>query len=375
MNLFCFSLEGSMDSLYEAVQSSSDVPPRAIPSRSSSRSCSRSCSPAVLLDDNTKWRGSGRSISMEMPQTQNYNKKKRRTHVSKSVSDNEALDNPSCNTAVWQPAKRREDLVHVTKNHNEETRKPKHRTETKEGKGAHHSGTKKKEKLPSSQHGVTESKPAVKRSQKPGKKPGGKSSGKEGSKKSHNATVPSPPCSMSPPIGSHYLDVPYRSDMKQYLGRSSTLPAQENATPGRCIEMATLPGGATPTHTHHHQQRWSNPGDRSPAWGTVQHTCRRPLTEYRVYSHEFTAQHGKELDGRKQQGTAQDGNLKQDCKPQIPTKVPRSITDVDLSEPNHKTSTDTQRACAACAPCDTGQLLKLNMTWEKIVYNEKDDLV
>ncbi|TMS07666.1 SAM domain-containing protein SAMSN-1 [Larimichthys crocea] len=143
---------------------------------------------------------------------------------------------------------------------------------------------------------------------------------------------------MSPPIGSHYLDVPYRSDMKQYLGRSSTLPAQENATPGRCIEMATLPGGATPTHTHHHQQRWSNPGDRSPAWGTVQHTCRRPLTEYRVYSHEFTAQHGKELDGRKQQGTAQDGNLKQDCKPQIPTKVPRSITDVDLSEPNRSTS-------------------------------------
>lgn len=48
-----------MDSLYEAVQSSSDgPPPPPIPSRSSSRSCS----PAVLLDD--KWRGSGRSISM-----------------------------------------------------------------------------------------------------------------------------------------------------------------------------------------------------------------------------------------------------------------------------------------------------------------------
>lgn len=61
--------EGSMDSLYEAVQSSSDGPPPPIPSRSSSRTCSRtcsrSCSPAVLLDDNTnKWRGSGRSISM-----------------------------------------------------------------------------------------------------------------------------------------------------------------------------------------------------------------------------------------------------------------------------------------------------------------------
>lgn len=49
-----------MDSLYEAVQSSSDGPPQPVPSRSSSRSCS----PAVLLDDGTKWRGSGRSISM-----------------------------------------------------------------------------------------------------------------------------------------------------------------------------------------------------------------------------------------------------------------------------------------------------------------------
>ncbi|XP_037631699.1 SAM domain-containing protein SAMSN-1a [Sebastes umbrosus] len=345
MNLFCFSLEGSMDSLYEAVQSSGDGPPPPIPSRSSSRacsrSCSRSCSPAVLLDDNTKWRGSGRSISMEMPQVQrtNSNKKKRRTHISKSASDNEALDNPGCNTAVWQPAKSQEDLVHTANNHNEEMRKTKHRTETKEGKGAHHSGTKKKEKPPSGQNvhangTVTEAKPAVKRNQKTGKKPGGKS-GKEGSKKNHNSTVHSPPCAMSPPMGPQYLDVPYRSDRRPYLGKSSTLPAQENATPGRCTDMATLPGGATPTHTYsHHHQRWSNPGDSSPAWGTIQHTCRRPLTEYRVYSHDFTASPGREWEGRQQQATAQDDSLKQDSKPQIPPKVTRSVTDVDLSEPN-----------------------------------------
>ncbi|XP_023276193.1 SAM domain-containing protein SAMSN-1 isoform X2 [Seriola lalandi dorsalis] len=340
MNLFCFSLEGSMDSLYEAVQSSSDVPPQPIPSRSSSRSCSRSCSPAVLLDNNTKWRGSGRSISMEMPQMNgtNSNKKIRRTHISKSASDNETLDNPGCNTAVWQAAKSREDLVHITNNHNEEMRKTKHRTETKGGKGAHHSGTKKKEKPPSSQSvhvsGVaTESKPAVKRSQKTGKKPGGKS-GREGSRKSHNSLVPSPPSATGPPMGPQYLDVPYRSDRRPYLGKSSTLPAQENTTPGRYMEMASLPGGATPTHTHH--QRWSNPGESSPAWGTIQHTCRRPLTEYRVYSHDFPAPNGKEWEGRQQQ--AQDDGLKRDCKPQIPPKVPRSITDVDLSEPNRSTS-------------------------------------
>ena len=145
-------------------------------------------------------------------------------------------------------------------------------------------------------------------------------------------SVHCPPSAMSPPMGPHYLEVPYRSDRRPYLGKSSTLPAQENTTPGRSTEMAILPGGATPTHTYH--QRWSNPGDGSPAWGTVQHTCRRPLTEYRVYSHDFATPNGKEWDGRQQQGTAQDDSLKRDCKPQIPPKVPRSITDVELSEPN-----------------------------------------
>lgn len=145
-------------------------------------------------------------------------------------------------------------------------------------------------------------------------------------------SVHSPPSIMSPTMGPHYLDVPYRSDRRPYIGKSSTLPAQENTTPGRCTEIANLPGGATPTHAHH--QRWSNPGDSGPAWGTAQHTCRRPLTEYRVYSHDFATAQGKEWEGRQQQGTAQDGSLKRDCKPQIPPRVPRSITDGDLSEPN-----------------------------------------
>ncbi|CAJ1065824.1 SAM domain-containing protein SAMSN-1a [Xyrichtys novacula] len=135
---------------------------------------------------------------------------------------------------------------------------------------------------------------------------------------------------MSQQMGTQFLDVPFRSDRRPYQGKSSTLPAQENTTPGRCTEMATLPGGATPTHTHH--QRWSNPGDGSPAWGAIQHTCRRPLTEYRVYSHDFSTPHGKEWEGN------QDGNQKQDCKPQIPPKVSRSITDLDLSKQNRSTS-------------------------------------
>ncbi|XP_040042855.2 SAM domain-containing protein SAMSN-1a [Gasterosteus aculeatus] len=346
MNLFCFSLEGSMDSLYEAVQSSGDGPPPPIPSRSSSRACSRSasrsCSPAVLLDDHTNWPGSGRSISMEMPQMQgtNSSKKKRRTHISKSASDNETLDNLGCNTAVWQPAKSREDLVHTTNNHNEEMRKTKYRTETREVKGARHSGTKKKEKPHSSQcfqgnSSASESKPAAKKTQKPGKKTGGKS-GKEGSKKSHSSAVQPPPGAMSPPMRPPYVDMPCMSDRRPYLGKSSTLPAQENATPGRRADAVGLPGGATPTHTH--RQRWSNPGDGSPAWGGVQHTCRRPLTEYRAYPHDFPEPPEKEWGGRQRQPTDQNDAPPRDCRPRIPPKVSRSITDADLSEPNRSTS-------------------------------------
>lgn len=45
-----------MDSLYEAVQESSEAQVYTIPSRSRS--------PAVLLDDTTKWKNAARSISM-----------------------------------------------------------------------------------------------------------------------------------------------------------------------------------------------------------------------------------------------------------------------------------------------------------------------
>lgn len=137
---------------------------------------------------------------------------------------------------------------------------------------------------------------------------------------------------MSQQVGHQYLDVTYRSDRRPYQGKSSTLPAQENTTPAKCTSIANLPGGATPTHTNH--QRWSNPGDSSSTWGAIQHTCRRPLTEYRLYSHDFSTSSGKEWEGKQQQVTALDESLKQKCKPQIPPKVSRSNTDLDLSTPN-----------------------------------------
>ncbi|TNN60232.1 SAM domain-containing protein SAMSN-1 [Liparis tanakae] len=127
-------------------------------------------------------------------------------------------------------------------------------------------------------------------------------------------------------------------DRRPYnLGEFSTLPAQENTTPGRCTDISALPGGATPIHTYH--QRWSNPGDSSPVWGSVEHTCRRPLTEYRLYSRDLPTPPEKEWEGRQQQpAKAPSDGLRRDRKPPIPPKVTRPVTEVDPSEPNRSTS-------------------------------------
>lgn len=119
------------------------------------------------------------------------------------------------------------------------------------------------------------------------------------------------PCpAVSPSLEPNFLEVPHRSEV-----RFSTLPTQEHTASSRSVDSVHLPGGATPTHTYH--QRWSNLGEGSPSWGTVQHTCRRPLTEYHLYSQDFSTS----TPGHRDQ-------VHQTC------TVTRSITEVDLSEPN-----------------------------------------
>uniref|UniRef100_A0A3B5K045 SAM domain-containing protein SAMSN-1-like n=2 Tax=Takifugu rubripes TaxID=31033 RepID=A0A3B5K045_TAKRU len=124
MNLFCFSLGGSTDSLYEAVQSCSAAPP--VPSRS--------CSVALLLDDSTELQDPGRLLPTQAPQKQvNKSNKKKRTHITKSASDNEALG----------------------------TRKIKTRTEPKERTGTHQTRKRRKEKFTSHQGGNAEKSPGT----------------------------------------------------------------------------------------------------------------------------------------------------------------------------------------------------------------------
>ncbi|XP_045580654.1 uncharacterized protein [Salmo salar] len=387
MNLFCFSLEGSMGSLYEAVQDSSDAQVYTIPSRSSSRSSSRSCSPAVLLNENPKLRGSGRSISMEISQMQNNTKKKkRRTHVSKSASDNATLDHAAAsgNTALWLPAKvppeNDLDLVHIVNNQNEEMVKPMLRTEvqakamirtdvkTKGGRGGCKSSIKKNEKPPTppipptqmvSYEGwaqnpdrpnsrqrdlivhangeVARPRVPIKRSPKPGSqktgnqktwKKGSAKNGKEWAKKNQDTTrskelrKSTTDQATYGPIPGPYLDVVRRSA----ADCESVLPsAQENPTlaPG-AMELRTGPGGPG---AHQRNHCWSNSAENAPACGTSYHIYRRPLTEYPVYAHDYTLPLAKD----KHQELNQDESLKRDPSPQ---GVPLSVTDVDLCNPN-----------------------------------------
>ncbi|XP_019904974.2 SAM domain-containing protein SAMSN-1a isoform X1 [Esox lucius] len=372
MNLFCFSLEGSMDSLYEAVQDSCDAPVYTIPSRSSSRSCSRSCSPAVLLDQNPKWTGSGRSISMEISQIQNNTKKKiRRKHLPKSASENVTLDHSCADTTLWLPTKvppeEDLDLVHIKNSQNEEMVRTE--VQAKSGRG-HKSKTNEKPPTPPkppnpvvSYEGwaqnpnrpnsrqrdlivhasgeVAEPKGTNKRnqkagSQKPGKK-GGAKNGKEAkrnmdttrhkelSTSAANSDIHGPHPEPAHVIEGPYLDVVRRSAP----GCESVQPsAQENAskTP-RAMELSSGPGAPA------RNQRWSNPAESTPSWGTSYHICHRPLTEYRVYANDYTLPRTK--DQERHQGPIHDGRLKRNT---LLQGVSRSVTDVDLSDPNRSTS-------------------------------------
>ncbi|MFT7800256.1 SAM domain-containing protein SAMSN-1-like [Arapaima gigas] len=70
MNLFCFSLEGSMDSLYEPVQTPTG-----------SQECnltSRPCSPSPLLLDSTRWGGSQPCIATESSRMLKINSRKKK---------------------------------------------------------------------------------------------------------------------------------------------------------------------------------------------------------------------------------------------------------------------------------------------------------
>ncbi|KAJ4930402.1 hypothetical protein JOQ06_019405, partial [Pogonophryne albipinna] len=99
MNLFCFSLEGSSDSIYEAPyrQTRKEVLPK------------HQCSPSLQRPE---WGGSDPSISSDRPQSTVKVKRNNRSHVPTSHLDNETLD---IDRACWMSSGHRQDLCHQSK--------------------------------------------------------------------------------------------------------------------------------------------------------------------------------------------------------------------------------------------------------------------
>ncbi|XP_017562704.1 SAM domain-containing protein SAMSN-1a isoform X2 [Pygocentrus nattereri] len=283
MNLFCFSLEGSMDSLYEAVQEFGETKVYTIPSRSSS--------PADLLDQNTQWRSSeGRSMSMDISQINSTNsKKKKRRALPKSVSVNDALDNTVHPNAAWPASKKQDDSVRMKNNQNqvpEQIRSVKQaEIHTKDNRSHPINSTQTEKELPvqivhydgwnpqqdwpdsrqcdmvaSSHSEVADVRGTIKKGQK---------SGKQGSQKRTAGT---------------------RTQAKTKANSKSPVPAAGagDAGPTLHFQNSTCPvrtrGGETAPSSH---QRWSNPADPVQVWPPAYHTCRRPLTEYHAHSHDL----------------------------------------------------------------------------------------
>ncbi|XP_019384298.1 PREDICTED: uncharacterized protein LOC109305705 isoform X1 [Crocodylus porosus] len=102
MNLFCFSLEGSMDSLYEPVQEHQE-------SKDTMSIDSRSSTPLTTY---VKWGPPDRSMSLEFADFENTLTKKRKS-IQKSVSENEAFERKTMNGTLWQNSKKPENDSYI----------------------------------------------------------------------------------------------------------------------------------------------------------------------------------------------------------------------------------------------------------------------
>ncbi|XP_066064605.1 SAM domain-containing protein SAMSN-1 isoform X4 [Chamaea fasciata] len=102
MNLFCFSLEGSMDSLYEPVPEHQEAKDTTTPEGQATTPVSThvSCGPP------------DRSMSLEFPDFENTLTKKRKS-IQKSMSENEAFDRKNVNGTLWQGSRKLENDSYI----------------------------------------------------------------------------------------------------------------------------------------------------------------------------------------------------------------------------------------------------------------------
>ncbi|XP_062309038.1 uncharacterized protein LOC134013548 [Osmerus eperlanus] len=334
MNFFCFSLEGSTDSLYEPNQGRSLIRD-LIPTRTRSPSLPR---------NKEKWRGSDPDLSSEQPQAHpaHSRKKKTRSHVPTSTLENETRENTDRDPLYWQTSRDKRDSVFNHNNHNEEAGtvscqsfvpSAEHREEQLNlGRRQQHpltQGVNFEAWKPNYEHSdcnrqdltgevEEELKGTLKRIQRlvKVKRGSGAEEGKTSDSSGHLAdnvfTEDSPVITC--------IGLSKKTDKKPV--KAASLPRRQPAQGSR--------GGAGEGEWSlgAHAHRWS-PTEVPAPWDPPYHTCPRLRVEHRVHGLDFTLP--RATDWERFESLVQELDGKQ-AELAPPPRVIRSITDVDISD-------------------------------------------
>ncbi|XP_052423814.1 uncharacterized protein LOC127966686 [Carassius gibelio] len=299
MNLFCFTLDGSTDSLYEAAQigqNTQDLLPRRLPSPNPVKNIS-------------VWSGSEPCINMKLPETPTsktqenkiLEKAKRKSQLL-STSEDETTDHTESD-AHWPSTRKKDGLVHSKNHSNTEMVKDHHRSK--------HSGEEKDERMnsektfknpsvqgvnyeawnPNRENSECRQQDLARRSEsedeaqgtlkKIQKLVGGKKGGQSATEESRKHTEPdeSNGKGHSPVITCINLTKKAEKKHTRASTQQSQQPLQDKDIDRAETEASWSPGLF--------QEYWS-PMAYSPAWDTSTHTCHRSTAEQVMYNFNFT---------------------------------------------------------------------------------------
>ncbi|KAK7156589.1 hypothetical protein R3I94_006595 [Phoxinus phoxinus] len=311
MNLFCFSLEGSMDSLYEAVQESCEAQVYTIPSRSHS--------PAVLLDDTTNWKSAGRSISMEISQINSDNtRKKKQRSLPKSVSENDALDNTICTNSGWPAAKKQEDLVLLRNNQNEDIVRAVRRAESQKMADRKTNSRNIQQEMPVQivyYEGCNPNQLSSRQNDMPETENDKMTRGTRVKKVERKSSQRGTPTQET------------TAHIKGAKGMKHDIGQQSHKQETYCISAEGSRVTETARSSRH---RWSNPTETAVNWVQAYNTCQPPHNEHRVHTCDCAT---SRIPSQGDKVNVQ--NMKRDS---LPKGVVRSTTNVDFCAPNRSTS-------------------------------------
>ncbi|XP_071023737.1 SAM domain-containing protein SAMSN-1b isoform X2 [Oncorhynchus clarkii lewisi] len=353
MNLFCFSLEGSTDSLYEPALNKHPVI-QEHSCRVPSRHNSRHSSPA--LRDRAKWRGSDPCIPTELSEAHksHLKKKKRRSHVpTTSTSDNETIDNTDTNV-YWQSLREKQDFVHIKNNHKEEMGQgPCQRSVLAVEDRVEQLNSERREKEPTTQGvnfeawnpnyeppdshqqnmngdaeaDMAESKGKLKRFQRLVKVKKGSQMGLDDGKTDSNCHLADSVFSNDSPVIT-CIGLGKKTEKKSSKADPpSPQKQQTKEANGKAVEGPW----STVVHDHH----WGLT-EFPPPWDVPYHTCHRPPGEPRNYGFDFTLPRATAWDHF--ESLVQELDSKQAPPVFSHQRVIRSITDLDISESTRSTS-------------------------------------